>query len=104
LTAEEEFRIHPSDEGGYPQRLTVITAATSFATRLSSCSAMPQGRREDLRFIRSIEPKVKDMPSLLNKNNLKTFGLLSLLTGGLVTAGAALGGRSGLLLGTFLGL
>jgi heat shock protein HtpX len=43
------------------------------------------------------------MPSLFNKNNLKTVGLLSLLTGGLVTAGAALGGRSGLLIGTFLG-
>ncbi len=40
---------------------------------------------------------------MFSKNNLKTVALLSLLTGGLVTAGAALGGRSGLLIGTFLG-
>ena len=40
---------------------------------------------------------------MFSKNNLKTVALLSLLTGGLVTAGAALGGRTGLLIGTFLG-
>lgn len=40
---------------------------------------------------------------MFNKNNVKTVALLSLLTGGLVTAGAALGGRSGLFIGTFLG-
>ncbi len=40
---------------------------------------------------------------MFSKNNLKTAALLSLLTGGLVTAGAALGGRTGLLIGTFLG-
>lgn len=40
---------------------------------------------------------------MFSKNNLKAVALLSLLTGGLVTAGAALGGRTGLLLGTLLG-
>ncbi len=40
---------------------------------------------------------------MFSKNNLKAVALLSLLTGGLVTAGAALGGRTGLFIGTILG-
>lgn len=40
---------------------------------------------------------------MLNKNNLKAVGLLSLLAGAMVTLGAAFGGRSGLIFGSIIG-
>lgn len=41
---------------------------------------------------------------MFNKNNVKTVVLLSTLAGALVTAGAVLGGRSGMFIGLFFGL